>query len=98
MICYYYDSNSILAIAIPNRKELSLAQAEKYFVEELTKRGFKLEFQKLDNEISQPVKQYMTQNNITFQLVLHHIHRCNRVEREIQTFKAHFIAGFAQLI
>ena len=78
---------------IPNRKEKLLETAEKYFVKELTKRGSKPEFQKLDNEISQPVKQYMKQNNITFQLVPTYIHQHKRAETTIQTFKDHFIAG-----
>ena len=92
-ICYDYDSNSILAKAILNRKEDSLAKAEIYFVEELTKRGMKPNFQMLDNEISQTVKKYMAHNNIEYQLVPPHIHRRNKAERAIQTFKAHFIAG-----
>ena len=92
-ICYDYDSNSILAKAILNGKEESLTQAEKYFIEELTKRGLKPKFQKLDNEISQSVKEYMAQNGIQYQLVPPHIHWRNKAERAIQTFKAHFISG-----
>jgi hypothetical protein len=35
----------------------------------------------------------MAQNNIEYQPVPPHIHRRNKAERAIQTFKAHFIAG-----
>ena len=60
-IYYEYDINSILVKAIPTRKIESLVEVEKYFVEELEKRGSKPKFQRLDNKILQTVqKLYVT--------------------------------------
>ena len=55
--------------------------------------GSKPKFQRLDNAISQTVKNDMEQNNMKFQLVPPHKHRQNKADRAIQNFKSHFIAG-----
>ena len=39
----------------------------------------------------------MQQNGIKFQLVTPHIHRQNKEERAIQTFKSHLIAGLCSV-
>ena len=67
---------------IPTWKAESLAEAEKYVVEEFEKKGSKPKFQKLDYEILQTVKNYMEQNNIKFQFVPQHINSQNKAERE----------------
>jgi hypothetical protein len=40
---------------------------------------------------------YLTEKGIDYQLALPHIHRRNNAEREIQTFKNHFISGLCSV-
>ena len=58
-------------------------------------RGRKPNLYILDNECSTELKHSLTKNNIEFQRVPPHVHRCNIAERTIQTFKHHFLAGLA---
>ena len=92
-ILYHYDSNSIHARAIPSRTKHQLLTAYKSIVQDLTKRGFKPRLHTLDNEISDLMKDYMHDEDITYQLTPAGLHRRNLAERAIQTFKNHFIAG-----
>jgi hypothetical protein len=62
---------------------------------ELTVKGFKPKLQTLDNEASTALKNFFTVNNIAYQLVPPHCHRCNAVERAIRTFKEQFVAGLS---
>jgi hypothetical protein len=55
--------------------------------------GLRPKFQTLDNECSTILKQYLTQQNIAYQMVPPGIHRANAAERAIRTFKNHFISG-----
>jgi hypothetical protein len=41
------------------------------------------------------LKNFITVNNIAYQLVLPHCHRRNAAERAITTFKEHFVAGLS---
>ena len=59
----------------------------------LTDRGLKSKFNVMDNEASTAIKKLLTQCDTKFQLVKPHNHRVNAAEREICTFKNHFIAG-----
>jgi hypothetical protein len=56
-------------------------------------RGLKPKLMKLENEASKLLKNYLHQQNITFQLVPPYIHRRNAAEREIRLFKYRLIAG-----
>ena len=47
---------------------------------------------KLDNETSDILQQFMDEENVTLQLVSPYLHRRNTTERAIRTFKDHFIA------
>jgi hypothetical protein len=53
--------------------------------------------QRLDNEESLALRNYLTQQGITYQLAPPHIHRRINAERAIQTFKNHFIAGLCSV-
>ena len=44
-------------------------------------------------QVLQILKEYMEEENETFQMVPPHLHRRNATERAIQTFKNHFISG-----
>ena len=59
----------------------------------LCSRGLTPRMHVLDNECSKVLKEYIEEENETFQLVPPHLHQRNVAERAIQTFKNHFIAG-----
>jgi hypothetical protein len=65
--------------------------------QELTSRGFKPKLQTLDNEASAALKSFLTENDVEYQLVPPHCHRRNTAERDIQTFKEHFVSGLASV-
>ncbi len=92
-ILYDYDTNSIHAVAIPNRKKESLLSAMKHITKKLTRRGFKPVLHKMDNEVSDLMREYLDDENINFELTPTGLHRRNLAERAIQTFKNHFISG-----
>jgi hypothetical protein len=97
MVIYDYDSSAILAAPIKNRSERELLRAYSLMHQHLTDRGLKPQLQKLDNECSQALKQFMRQNHIDFQLVPPYDHRQNAAERAIGIWKDHFVAGLASL-
>ena len=61
----------------------------------LRKHGFIPKLQRLDNEASQILLDYMKDQNVDFQLTPAGLHRQNNAERAIHTFKNHFIAGLS---
>jgi len=93
LIVYDYDSNGILAEPIPRRTGLCILHAYKTIHTRLTTAGLRPKLQRLDNEASVILKDFMTKEGIDFQLVPPGVHRRNAAERAIRTFKNHFIAG-----
>jgi hypothetical protein len=65
--------------------------------QELTSHGFKPKLQTMDNEASAALKNYFTEQDMTYQLVPPHCHRRNAAERAIHNFKEHFVAGLASV-
>jgi hypothetical protein len=63
--------------------------------QELTAKGFKPKLKTLDNEASAALKHFFTTNDMEYQLVPPHYHRCNVAERAIQTFKEQCVAGIS---
>jgi hypothetical protein len=61
--------------------------------QELVARGLRTKLMKLDNEASKLLKDYLHQQDITFQLVPPYSHIRNSAERAIRSFKDHLIAG-----
>jgi hypothetical protein len=51
----------------------------------------------MEKEASSALKSYFTENDMTCQLVPPHCHRRNAAERDIRTFKEHFMAGLASV-
>jgi hypothetical protein len=94
-ILYDYDSNAILAHPIPSRDKKHILAAYKILFNKLVTAGRRPRIQRIDNECSDLMKEYMAQENISFQLVPPSMHRRNAAERAIRTFKNHFIAGFS---
>ena len=76
-----------------NRTKVVILAAYQRALSLLKSRGLQPELQKLDNEASQVLQQYMVEEHINFQLVPPGLHRRNAAERAIRTFKNHFIAG-----
>eukprot|EP00978_Attheya_sp_CCMP212_P008992 scaffold21179_cov47-Attheya_sp.AAC.3 len=93
LILYDYDSNYIHAEPMPSRSKQSILMAYKKAIAILIKAGLRPKLQRLDNEASAVLQEFMSDEQIDFQLVPPHIHRRNAAERAIWTFKNHFIAG-----
>jgi hypothetical protein len=83
MIVYSYDSNAIITEPLSSHTENELLRAYTSIHTKLTERGLKPTLQRLDNEASGKLKQFMTNNGVSYQLVPPHIHRRNLAERAI---------------
>jgi hypothetical protein len=94
-VLYDYNSNAILVEPLQNCPGLSIVTAYTNLLDRLKKSGLKPKLQKLDNEASQALRNYMVEQDIDFQLTPPHFHRRNAAERAIRTYKNHLIAGLA---
>jgi hypothetical protein len=65
--------------------------------QELAVKGFRPKLKTLDNEASTALKNFLTVNDIAYQLVPPHCHRRNAAEHAIRTFKEHFVAGLSSV-
>lgn len=97
MVVYDYDSNAILVEPIRNRQAATLVAAYQVLHTRLCEHGCRPQLQRLDNEASDALKDFLHQEGINFQLVPPHVHRRNAAERAIRTFKNHFIAGLCSV-
>jgi hypothetical protein len=93
MILYDSDINAILAQPIKDRTAPELLKAFQVMEQKLVARGLKPKLMKLDNEASKLLKDYLHQQDITFQLVPPYSHIRSSSERAIRSFKDHLIAG-----
>jgi hypothetical protein len=97
MIVYSYDCNYIKHVAMKSRSASEWVRVFGEVFQELTSRGFKPKLQTMDNEASAALKNNLTEQELTCQLVPLHCHRRNAAERVIRTFKEHFAAGLASV-
>jgi hypothetical protein len=97
MVCYVYDCNYIKVIPMKSRSASKWVTAYDNVHQELTVKGLKPKLQTLDNEASAALKNFFTVNDIAYQLVPPHCHRCNAAERAIRTFKEQFVAGLSSV-
>jgi hypothetical protein len=97
IILYDNDSNSIFSAPMKNRGDKEMVRAFDILIQSLILRGLKPLLQRLDNEASLALRNYLTQRGITYQFALPHIHQRNNAERAIQTFKNNFIAGLCSV-
>jgi hypothetical protein len=97
MIMYDYDSNFIFAQPMKNRQGPTILDAYATLHARLCNAGLKPRLQRLDNECSTLLKDFMHDNDVDYQLVPPGIHRRNAAERAIRTFKNHFIAGLCSV-
>jgi hypothetical protein len=93
LVVYDYDSNFIHVEAMKNRTGPEILSAYKRAHAMLSSKGLRPQLQRLDNEASTALQQFMSSVDIDFQLAPPHVHRRNAAERAIRTFKNHFIAG-----
>jgi hypothetical protein len=80
-----------------NRGDKEMVRAFDFLIQSLILRGLKPHLQHLDNEASLALRNYLTKQGINYQLSPPHINRRNNVERAVQTFKNHFIAGLCSV-
>ena len=97
LILYDYDSNYIHAEPIKNRSASEILRAYQRAHKVLVNAGLRPKLQRLDNECSTLLKDYMHEQNVDYQLVPPGTHRRNAAERAIRTFKNHFIAGLSSV-
>ena len=95
LVVYDYDSNYIHAEPLRSRSGPDILEGYQRSITLLTSRGLTPKLQRLDNEASQALQQYLTEQAIDYQLAPPHVHRRNSAERAIRTFKNHFIAGLS---
>ena len=95
MMFHDYDSNAILGRPIRNRTGAELLQTFKEVHKYLCDRGLRPQYHVMDNECPNALKQFMREENMTFQLTPAEMHRTNTAERAIRTGKNHFLAGLA---
>jgi hypothetical protein len=97
MICYVYGCNYVKVIPTKSRSASERVKAYDTIHQELTVKGIKLKLQTLDNEASAALKNFLTANDVDYQLVPPHCHLRNAAERAIRTFKEHFVAGLSSV-
>ena len=93
MIAYHCDKTLILAVPFKARKDTHRLKVNDKIIKLLIDHRLNVDLQILDNEASSEYKQVIKNKwNINYQLVFPKTHRNNTVERDIHTFKAHFIS------
>jgi hypothetical protein len=88
----HHDSNAILAEPLKNRTAKFIVTAYQRIHQLLVFRGLRPQLQRLNNEASASLRNFLTTKNVDFQLAPPHLHRRNAAERSIRTFKNHFVA------
>ena len=95
MVLYDHDTNAIIPEPMKSRSESKIIQSYVVLHSKLTDRGLRPNFQMLDNEYPNVLKNYVRRKGVTFQLVPPNLHRTTSAERAIQNFKDHLIAGIS---
>ena len=93
LILFDIDINYILLEPIPNCTKHSIKNTYAKILKINKNRGFKPQLNRLENEASNILKFFITEQHIDYELTPAAIHQRNWAERAIQTFKNHFIAG-----
>jgi hypothetical protein len=93
LVVYEYDSNNIHAEPMIDRTAPSIIAANQRSIVFLQSRGSKPLLQRLDNEATGALQDFLVASDIDFQLAPPHVHRRNAAERAIRTFKNHFIVA-----
>ncbi len=91
MVAIHLNKNYIFVEPMRSRLKEEMIRAYEKIINRMKAEGLGIRKHTLDNEASDAFKQYIPQQQIQFELVPPGNHRCNKAERAIQTFKAHFI-------
>ena len=91
-VLYDYNSNSIHVEPIPNRIQESIKDAYSKVLRLSQLRGLRPKLHRLNNEASHPLKYFINDKNVDYQITTEGIHRLKWVERSIQTLKNNFIS------
>jgi len=97
LIMYSEGSNYIKVLPMKTRSKTSYLSAHKEGLAWFEEHGYKPTFQRLDNETSQEFATHLRTHGIKIDLAPPHMHRRNKAERAIRTWKNHFIATLAGL-
>jgi hypothetical protein len=97
MVVYDYDSNHIFAQPFRNRTIKCILDAYKIVHAPLFKAGLRPRLQRLDNECSAILKDFLQTENVDYQLVPPGVHQHNAAKRGIRTFQNHFIADLCSV-
>ena len=93
LVIYNYDSNSIHVCPLKSRRDNDTPNTYQEIYSLLREQGLHPQLHWLDNKVSKVLKQFITLEEVQYQLAPPHIHCCNAAEHAIQTFKNHFITG-----
>jgi len=74
LVVYDFDSNGILVAPLKNRQAEVILEAYKLIHTHLCAVGLCPLLQHLDNEVSQALQDYLTTENVDYQLVPLHVH------------------------
>ena len=96
MLAYHVDTNIILVESFASRHNRHLLAAADRIMDNLTKRGYGVDVQILDNKCSAAYKLQIEEKwGAKIQVVPPDVHHRNIAERAICTFKAHFLSILA---
>ena len=87
-VFYIYDPNYIKGAALKTRKKVELLRAYQEVYTFCKNRGFKPKLQKMDNETSKYVEDFIARQNTKQQYTPGNLHRTNPAERALQTYKS----------
>ena len=82
-VFYIYDPNYINGVALKSRKKEELLRAYQEVYTFCKNRGFKPKLQKMDNEISKYVEDFIASQNTQKQYTPTELHRTNPAERAL---------------
>jgi hypothetical protein len=97
MLVYYFDSNSVMSVAMKSRSSPECLRSYGGVHQELTSRWFKPKLHTMDNVAPAALQIYLTANDVSYQLMPPHCHRHNAAERAVHTSKEQFVAGLASV-
>ena len=95
MILYEYGSNSILTGHLKNNTIQELVRLQTRIIQYLPDRGLKPSALCIENKCPKALRNFFRANSVNFQLCPSNDHRTNQVEKAIDTWKFHFLAGLS---
>eukprot|EP00957_Ditylum_brightwellii_P051182 3879973-Ditylum_brightwellii.AAC.1 len=97
MFVYCYDANYIEDVLIKKWPEREFQQAYEGVYNMLTKKGYKPQLHKLDNETSRDLMEWIDDQQTEIQFTPPEMHQTNAAEKAVQNWKNHFLTGLASL-